>query len=166
MPLHTIRSNTRKASYYNTIEFTNIVEVLYYATPSFLSWLVGLILSIIVLSQFFYIKRWVKNVASHCSVMKDDSAHDILSLSNMSEENFQLKLWWRKKYHGLYYGITMDRAIVLYGKGLCFFEDIWDPRKLDLLVREEAKNKFSIAAIIVIFESSYCTSMIVSAWRY
>lgn len=67
-------------------------------------------------------------------------------------------------YHGLYYGITIyyDRAIVLYGKGLCFFGDIWDPRKEDLLVREEAQNKFSIAAIIVIFESSYWTSVIVS----
>lgn len=53
----------------------------------------------------------------------------------------QLKLWWRKEYHGFYFGITMDRAIVLFGKGLCFFWDIWDPGKNDLLVWEEAQNK-------------------------
>ena len=72
--------------------------------------------------------------------MKDDSVYDNFSLFDMSEEYLQLNLWWRKEYHGLYFGITMERAIVLYGKGLCFFWDIWDPGKKNLLVWEEAQN--------------------------
>ena len=52
--LHTVCPNKRKANHYDTIEYANIVDVSYYATPTFLSWLVGLILSMIVLSQFHY----------------------------------------------------------------------------------------------------------------
>ena len=47
------------------------------------------------------------------------------------ENILQLSMWWRTEYQGLYFGITMSRALTLYGKGLRYFQDIWDPGRYE-----------------------------------
>jgi hypothetical protein len=39
------------------------------------------------------------------------------------ENILQLSMWWRTGYQGLYFGITMSRALTLYMKGLRYFRD-------------------------------------------
>ena len=49
----------------------------------------------------------------------------------VAKDILQLNLWWRTNNQGLYFGITMSRALTLYKKGLRYFRYIRDPERCD-----------------------------------
>ena len=69
-----------------------------------------------------------------------------LSLS-ISEDILQLNMWWRAEYQGLYFGITISKAPILYTKGLRYFRDIWEHGRYEFLNWEIANVKFSLEDI-------------------
>ena len=66
---------------------------------------------------------------------------------SIMEDVLQLNLWWKTGYQGLYFGITMDRTLILYRKGLRYFRDIWHLGRNGFWEWEEAKAEFSLAEV-------------------
>ena len=73
---------------------------------------------------------------------------------------------WRTEYQVLIFGITISKALTLYGKGL-YFWDIWDPKKYIFLNWKVAKGKYSLDEIydnfwikILEFYGHFCDRML------
>lgn len=98
------------------IKFANSFKVPYHKIAIVLPWLLGSFLSLVFLSQFLY-HRWLKGMASYCSIVKGDGTHSYLSISIMFRDILQLHVSWKMKNQCLYFGITMANPIY-------FFRDI------------------------------------------
>jgi hypothetical protein len=51
-----------------------------------------------------------------------------------------LSVWWREEYQGLHFNIIMSKAYTLNMNCLRYFKDIWDPKRYDFLIWEDAKH--------------------------
>lgn len=64
-----------------------------------------------------------------------------------SKDILQLNMQWHMEYQCFQFNITMDRAFVLYRKGLRYFRDVWDHGIDEFLSWEEASIKFSLPEV-------------------
>ena len=111
------------------VKFSNYPKVSHYAVATLLSQSMGSFLLMTILLKLLY-QRWIQSLPSHYSVMEGVVSTVAYLSPPIVEDIMQLKFWWRTKYQGLYFGITMSRALTLYMKGLRYFRDIWDPEDM------------------------------------
>jgi hypothetical protein len=141
-----------RANYFKTIKYASFVEVPRHAIATLLPWLMGPYLSLVVFSQFLN-QCWVKFLVKHCSVLEGHGTYNLFPLSVLFI--MQLNMWWKIKCHGLYFGITMDRTLTLYKKGLRFLCDMWDPMRNDFWNRRRHVLNSPLPRCTLIFGLSW-----------